>query len=185
MSLMRGDFKDAVDEKKTEMDQKKQDHEDVLKNFNQELEALTIAKSEFSERLSEANGQKLVAVQEQDDKNKARLLLEKEFAERWGECQAQIYEIMYTDICGVLTVRGEIALQSKKVPPNKIVDCDFGEFEAAPCSNTCDDSCDPHGGTPNCGGTQILTREIIIQPNEFGHKCPKWSTHENVDKSSA
>lgn len=173
MSLMWGDFKDAVDQKKAEMDRKKQDHEDLLKDLNEELTTFVLAKSQFSEKLSEANGQKLVAVQEQDDKNKARLLLEQEFAERWGECQAEIYEIMYTDICGVLTVRGEISLQSKKVPPNEIVDCDFGEFEPAPCSLTCDDTCNPHGGTAKCGGVQVLTREIIIQPNEFGHKCPK------------
>merc|ERR1719265_1407753 len=89
------------------------------------------------------------------------------------ECRATIYEILYTDICGVLTVRGEVSKFSKEVTPDDIQDCEFGELEPGPCSVTCDDRCDPLNMMNCVGGTTMLTREVITQANEHGHKCPK------------
>jgi len=134
---------------------------------------------------NEAMGHKLEDQSEQADKAKEKKILHEEFEEYWGECQATIYEIMYTDICGVLTVRGIISTYSKDVPPKKIQDCEVSEFQSGECKRDgqpvpCDDLCErdgtrktPSGQVEQCGGVQTLTREIITAPNEFGMICPK------------
>merc|ERR1719240_81721 len=124
--------------------------------------------------MNEAISNKAADVEEQQGKAVEERLLQKEYKVVHKECKATIYEILYTDICGVLTVRGEISKYSKKVKPDDIQDCEFGDLEPGPCSVTCDDMCDPADMSKCVGGMTKLTREIVSQKNEFGHKCPKF-----------
>jgi protein required for attachment to host cells/uncharacterized protein YegL len=185
MSIMWGEFKDEVDKLTAIMNQKAQEWADLKTTLEDEKKNLVEAKVVLEAQKNEAMGHKMSDLSEQADKNKERIILHEEFEEYWGECQDTIYEIMYTDICGVLTVRGIIATHSKEVPPKKIGDCEVSEFQSGECQRNghpvpCDDLCErdgtrklPGGGVEQCGGVQTLTREIITAPNEFGMKCPK------------
>jgi hypothetical protein len=186
MSIMWGEFKDEVDKLTAIMNQKAQEWEDLKRTLLDEKKNLVEAKVTLEAQKNEAMGHKMSDLSEQSDKNKERIILHEEFEEFWGECQATIYEIMYTDICGVLTVRGIIATHSKEVPPKEIGDCEVSEFQSGECKREglpvpCDDLCQRDGkrqipgggGLEECGGVQTLTREIITAPNDFGMKCPK------------
>jgi uncharacterized protein YegL len=185
MSIMWGDFKDEVDKLTAIMNQKAQEWKDLKTTLLDEKKNLVETKVLLEAQKNEAMGHKMEDQSEQADKNKERVILHEEFEEYWGECQEVIYEIMYTDICGVLTVRGIIATHSKDVPPKKIQDCEVTEFQSGECKRNglpvpCDDLCErdgtrkmKNGGVEQCGGVQTLTREIITAPNEFGMKCPK------------
>lgn len=173
MSLMWGKFKDLVDELQAKMDRDAQNFDDLKKDINMQITTLTSAKATFSKQMNEATAQKSADVEEQRAKSDEERLLQKEYKSVRKECRATIYEILYTDICGVLTVRGEISKYSKEVKPDDIQDCEFGDLEPGPCSVTCDDSCHPHDMSKCVGGVTILKREIVSQKNKYGHKCPK------------
>merc|ERR1719265_2372542 len=142
-------------------------------DFATQMEVLVTADGNFAEMLSEATANKNADLEEMAKKEEEFRLLEKEYKEVWGECVAVISEILFTDICGVKQVRGEIAKFSKEVPPEKITDCVVSDFLPTDCSVPCDNKCDPHGSTPTCGGWLTLERKIIQDRNEFGITCPQ------------
>merc|ERR1719181_2283648 len=176
---------DEVDKLRAIMNQKAKEWNDLKTTLLDEKKNLVEAKVTLEAQKNEAMGHKLEDQSEQADKAKEKKILHEEFEEYWGECQATIYEIMYTDICGVLTVRGIISTYSKDVPPKKIIDCEVSEFISHECKRDglpvpCDDLCERDGTrkikggvVEQCGGVQTLTREIITAPNENGMICPK------------
>lgn len=177
MSLMWGKFKDQVDELQVKMDEDLKNWKSLEVDFNQQIELFTGQSATMDSQLSEATGNQQADRSESTEKATENRLLEAEFKEKWGECQATLYEILYTDICGVLTVRGEVSKYSKKVPPQEIVDCEVSDFREGECMRygkplPCDNKCDPHGKTPNCGGIKELFRDILTTNNEYGVKCP-------------
>merc|ERR1719316_453224 len=154
MSIMWGKFKDAVDILQAKMDKDAEAFKSLMADFNKQIAVLMTAKGTFLTQLAEATGSKNADVEEQAAKQEELRLNEAEFKEVWGECKATIYEILYTNICGVMTVRGEVAKFSKEVTPNDIVDCEVSDFTPELCSVTCDDKC--INPTVPCGGTQLL-----------------------------
>jgi len=173
MSIMYGKFKDLVDELKAKMDEDAANFEALKADINQQIETLNTAKAMHTQQMNEAIADKAADVEEQTEKAEEEYLLQREWLIVDKECRETIYEILYTDICGVLTVRGEVSKFSKDVPPNAIEDCEFGDLEPGPCSVSCDDRCDPKDMTFCVGGVTTLTREIIAKNNSFGHACPK------------
>jgi len=173
MSIMWGKFKDAVDEQQDIMDENAAEWKKLQADFAAQMDVFVTADANFAEMLAEATANKNADLEEQAKKDEEFRLLELEYKEVWGECVAVISEILFTDICGVKTVRGEVAKFSKDVPPEKIVDCEVSDFIPLKCSVECDDECDPHGSTPNCGGMTTLVRQVIQDRNEFGLKCPQ------------
>jgi len=173
MSIMWGKFKDAVDIQQDIMDENAAAWEKLQADFAAQMDTFVTADASFAEMLAEATANKNADLEETAKKDEEFMLLEKEYKEVWGECVAVISEILFTDICGVKTVRGEVAKFSKEVPPEKIVDCVVSDFIPTECSVPCDNSCDPHGGTPTCGGWQELQRKVIQDKNEFGLNCPR------------
>jgi len=173
MSLMYGKFKDLVDELKAKMDKDDADWEALKEDINQQITTLTTAKEMHAQQMNEAIADKAADVEEQQEKAEEEWLLQREWLIVDKECKATIYEILYTDICGVLTVRGEVSKFSKEVKPNDIQDCEFGELEPGPCSVSCDDRCEPKDMSKCVGGITTLTREIITKANKYGHACPK------------
>jgi hypothetical protein len=114
------------------MDQDAQDFEELKADINEQMAIMTTAKATYEAQLNEALSNKAADVEEQNAKAAEERLLQKEFDEVWGECKATIYEILYTDIGGVLVVRGEVSKFSKDVPPNAIQDCEFSDLEPGP-----------------------------------------------------
>jgi len=87
------------------------------------------------------------------------------------ECKKSIEEILYKDVCALVTVRNAVLKTSTVSPPEKIVDCEVGDWAPGECSKTCDNTC-PQPNPWECGGIQEFTREEIVAPNEFGARCP-------------
>lgn len=179
MSLLWGQWKDLVDILQAKMDQDKADFDDTLKNLNQEIQTFVTAKGTAETSLAEATGKTNSDTEEQGAKQKEGRGLEKKFNEVIGECKEVISEIVFTDICGVKVVRAEVAKFSKEVGcaecKNQIIDCEVDDWIPGLCSVPCDDECKPDGmkqdGSGKCGGTQVLTRQIVAKNNEFGIKC--------------
>merc|ERR1719159_902914 len=96
-------------------------------DMDQQMEILRNQFDNFAQMLSEAIGNKQADTQESAKKNEEHRLLEHQYKQVWGECIAVISEILFTDICGVKTVRGEVAKESKEVPPEAIVDCEVAK----------------------------------------------------------
>jgi hypothetical protein len=170
---MWGKFKDQVDIQQDIMDKNDQEWKEKQAVIDEELQVLTTQDSNFAQMLAEATGNKQADLEEQSKKDEEHYLLEKEYKIVWGECVEVISEILFTDICGVKTVRGTVAKESKEVPPEAITDCEVSDFIPTKCSVECDDECDPHGKTPTCGGMLTLQRKVIQKENEFGTKCPE------------
>ena len=53
---------------------------------------------------------------------------------------------------------------SKVVTPDKVIDCEVGDWIPGQCSVPCDDKL--------VGGMENLTREVVQNRNEFGIQCP-------------
>merc|ERR1711957_974585 len=82
----------------------------------------------------------------------------------WGECEKVMQEILFTEICGVITVRNEVVQAGFGIPKDEVVDCSFTDWIFHECSVSCDDDL--------VGGKQLLTREVITPKTENGHACP-------------
>lgn len=178
MSILWGKWKDLVDELQAKMDQDEEDFEALKKNLNSEKEVFVTAKGTAETQLAEATGEKNGATEEQAGKDKELRALDAKFKEVWGLCKQQISEIMFTDICGVLVVRGEVMKFSKVVGckecKDQIVDCEVDDWIPELCSVPCDNDCTADGTKKDgtlCGGTQVLNRKVVVKNNKFGIKC--------------
>lgn len=178
MSILWGKWKDLVDELQAKMDQDAADFENLKKDLNQQKQTFVTAKGTAETSLAEAVGMTNSDVEEQSAKQKEARELNKKFNEVWGECKTTIAEIMFTDICGVLFVRGKISEHSTTVGckdcKNQIVDCEVDDWLPGLCSVPCDDECLGDGTKKDgslCGGTQALERKVIQKNNEWGVKC--------------
>jgi len=171
MSLMWGKFKDLVDELQMEMDEKDADFEEMNKNMNSQIEMLGNAKGVSNQMLGETISNLNADTQEMVEKQEQERELSKEYEQTMSSCKAKIEEILFTNICAVRKVRNTVMKYSSVSPSDAISDCDVSDFVPGPCSVPCDDSC-PQEDPYACGGFQVLTREVLIAPNEFGIQCP-------------
>merc|ERR1719160_2001377 len=122
--------------------------------------------------MKEATANLNAAHEEMSEKEQEREKLEHEFTVKMQDCKKRMDWIKFQDYCAFLSVRVSTMTYSSVSPPEKIVDCAVTDWVPGECSVSCDDNCpdelDPYG----CGGWQMLNREIIVAPNEFGIKCP-------------
>jgi len=109
MSIMWGKFKDQVDIQQDIMDANDKEWKDKQAVMDEEMAILSTQDSNFAMMLAEASGNKQADLAEQAKKDEEHFLLEKEYKIVWGECVEVISEILFTDICGVKTVRGTVA----------------------------------------------------------------------------
>jgi len=165
MSLMWGKMKDSVDELTEDMEKKASDRKKQEDNWNEQLQILGEQKSTASKVLSESTSQQTADKIEKDALVVQEHHLSHEFHKKLMECMAEIHEILFTKICGVLSARGVLHKKSNEVKPNDIVDCEVSDWTVHECSVPCDDALE--------GGEQDLTRDVVQKPNEFGVKCPK------------
>merc|ERR1740130_860385 len=132
--------------------------------------------------LSEAIGSLNANTEEQSERQGEKALLEKEYQETYeGECKDTLHEILFVNICGVKTVRGEIAKvmmeDYQTYGPTDILDCLVTDWIPEECSIPCIDEvlCSAPPGTVldlSCsGGTQNMTRDVVQQLS-LGAECP-------------
>lgn len=61
-------------------------------------------------------------------------------------------------------MRNQVIAVGFQMDKDAVVDCAFTDWLPAECSVPCDDQLE--------GGTQLLTREVITPPTQYGHDCP-------------
>jgi hypothetical protein len=171
MSLMWGEMKDAVDELTDIMKRKENDHEEFMKDMNDQLKTATDTKDKCTDNLNEATGRRNQVTEEQAGKTDEKDEVEKEFKKVWGECNQQLDELVYTKMCGARIVRSDVAEKGTKFKGTDIGDCEVGDFVPGKCSQPCDAK---KKGKAKAGRT-ILTREIISKNNTYGTACPQLS----------
>jgi len=173
MSLEWGKFKDSYDDLKHEMDTNQAAFLNLRADLISQMEVAMTAKGRFMMMLAEAISNLNADQSEQGKKERQRRSLDVQYYKFMADCRRVIEEIVYTNICAVIKVRNEVMSHSKEI---EITDCDVTDFIPGDCSVMCDDSCPlifgPNDDPYKCGGWQTLSREIIVQPNKDGVKCP-------------
>jgi hypothetical protein len=169
MSLMWGEMKDAVDELTDIMKGKENEHEEFMKDMNDQLKTATDTKDKCTDNLNEATGRRNQVTEEQAGKTDEKDEVEKEFKKVWGECNAQLDELVYTKMCGARIVRSDVAEKGTKFKGTDIGDCEVSEFVPGKCSQPCD----PKKKGKAKAGRTVLTREIISKNNTYGTACPQ------------
>merc|ERR1719321_135791 len=119
--------------------------------------------------LTDATGALNGDTEEQSEKITEKTMIEKEYEEVHGECEAVLHDILFTKICGTKTVRAELAKVADSFDPTDILDCEVGEWVAQECSKPCipegcvNETCIP--------GEQDMTR-TVTQEASLGAGCP-------------
>jgi len=179
MAQMWGDIKDAKDELQSIMADNQAHCKEVRDAHNAEISTYQSVMGQKNVELSEGTGSLNTNTEEQAESIQSKKELSKEYRKVWGECKEILHEILFTQICGTKTVRGEISKFSIAYGPTDILDCEVSDWVPEECSIECIDQvlCDgadpskplPH---PSCaGGTQNMTR-AVVQNLTLGAECP-------------
>merc|ERR1719238_2183915 len=173
-SLMWGKFKDLVDELQATMDKNEFTFKALKADLNAQMDVMRSHKAKFTLALNEAianiaSTQEEIAAQQQEAAE-----LEKNYKIFMKQCKKKIEWIMFQDICAYLKVRAKVMKFSKVSPPEKIADCAVSTWIPSDCSMPCDYKC-PNKDPYKCGGTQVLTRQVVVKNNQFGMVCPTLS----------
>jgi len=171
LSLMWGEYKDKVDELTMEMMKNQVEFEELKMNLNAQIRLLVAAKARFQQLLAEARANLAADRVELKQKYHQKKVLNTAYCAYMDACKARIQWILYQDMCAIKTVRNAVLENSTRCPADQIADCDLDAWTKHECSVSCDDSCDP--AQPfKCGGWAKMTRNIVIQPDDCGLKCP-------------
>lgn len=178
MALMWGEVKDAVDELTSVMAENEAHCKSVEEMHNGEITTWQSVNSQKNVELTDATSSLNSNTEEQSESQASKKMLEKEYEEVHGECEAVLHEILFTKICGTKIVRGELAKFSETWGPTDILDCVVSDWIPQECTVECIDQmlCDgakegelPH---PSCaGGVQDMNRSVI-QEEYLGAACP-------------
>jgi len=182
MSLQWGKFKDLVDELQAQMRQNSDKWLALKADLNAQITTIGEEKTAHMEMLTETISHINVNSEERDQKDDQHHALSKEYKQTMAQCQAEIEEILFTNICAVTKVRNSVLQSSTVSPPSKISDCVVQDWVVGECSVECDDKCPNKDDPYACGGFQPLTREIVVAPNEFGIICPALATKKKCNQ---
>jgi hypothetical protein len=172
LSLQWGMYKDRVDELKNEMDENEEAWNVLKADLDAQIQSLNDKLDRCTRELSEATAAKNKNQHELEQKQEEKRHLDEEHSKTMKKFRDRITYIVQQDICGPTVVRNEVMKESTVCPPKDIDDCDVTPWTAAACSVECDDRCPDIVG---CGGTQTLTRTVVVRPNECGIRCPELS----------
>jgi len=178
MALMWGDVKDSVDELTSIMAENEAQCKATEELHNGEITTWQATLSQKNVELTEATGSLNTNTEEQAERQAEKLMLENEYEEVHGECEAVLHEILFTNICGVKTVRGEIAKFSSVYGPTDVLDCVVTDWIPQECTIECVDQVLCEGAVPGklpdpscAGGVQNMTRNVV-QNKTLGAECP-------------
>lgn len=172
-----GAMKDTVEELAAKM--KADELENIRKknDVNGQLETSTKETNTLQGTLMETENAYSSTESTKKEKVNELKLLRRSFKKKRRECKNLIREILYTELCGTISVRNEI-LKTIGTETSKVVDCEVTHWSAGTCEKVpitryhkstndplpCDDSLK--------GGTQLLTRETLVARQGDGASCP-------------
>eukprot|EP00747_Dinoflagellata_sp_TGD_P134284 gnl/TRDRNA2_/TRDRNA2_175299_c6_seq25.p1 gnl/TRDRNA2_/TRDRNA2_175299_c6~~gnl/TRDRNA2_/TRDRNA2_175299_c6_seq25.p1 ORF type:complete len:1007 (+),score=247.69 gnl/TRDRNA2_/TRDRNA2_175299_c6_seq25:82-3102(+) len=160
-----GEMKDLVEAKQEKMDHDMAVWKKTEANFNSQLSMMALQMGQTQAILAEATSSKATETDEQTKKVLEKQALQKEYDEYMAECRARKRYIFWTEVCGVIKVRGEVLKQgSDEQKEAPATDCEVSSWVPGQCSSPCDPQMK--------GGTQTLTREVITANTKYGHACP-------------
>merc|ERR1719223_1737646 len=139
--VMVGEAQDAMDDLQYDMAKAEEEFNAMMTDFNLQLKLLSESKKEYNAQLAGATSQ-MNGIEDQ------RLHMESEYRELQDmgdthsrQCEEEISEILYTEMCSLRTVRGAIVSHSGSISAEDIVDCEVSDWLPGECSKSCDDSC--------------------------------------------
>eukprot|EP00747_Dinoflagellata_sp_TGD_P154141 gnl/TRDRNA2_/TRDRNA2_177468_c6_seq6.p1 gnl/TRDRNA2_/TRDRNA2_177468_c6~~gnl/TRDRNA2_/TRDRNA2_177468_c6_seq6.p1 ORF type:complete len:667 (-),score=193.81 gnl/TRDRNA2_/TRDRNA2_177468_c6_seq6:222-2000(-) len=157
-------MKDLVEEKQGKIDEDDKAWKELDGNYNSQLEMFAGQKGQLQTALAEATSGKASATDEQTKKQQEEATLQKEYDETSAKCKKDMQYILFTEICGVIKVRGEVLKQGSDEQKNApATDCELSKWVPGECSSPCDPKMK--------GGMQTLTREVITINTKYGHPC--------------
>jgi uncharacterized protein YegL len=179
MSLEWGKFRDAFDELAKEMAEDQDRYDKIMSNMNDQLAVINSQRTKHMENLAETISAINADTEEMNTKDEQRRDLTAEYEKTMKIFSDKCTEILFTRICGVRKVRNNIMLDSTVSPPSKMSDCDFTDWYPrdgnchAPSGLVieCDDTC-PQPDPYACGGLEMMVRDVVVSPNEYGMICP-------------
>eukprot|EP00747_Dinoflagellata_sp_TGD_P133924 gnl/TRDRNA2_/TRDRNA2_175267_c2_seq29.p1 gnl/TRDRNA2_/TRDRNA2_175267_c2~~gnl/TRDRNA2_/TRDRNA2_175267_c2_seq29.p1 ORF type:complete len:646 (-),score=175.60 gnl/TRDRNA2_/TRDRNA2_175267_c2_seq29:60-1721(-) len=125
--------------------------------------------------LAEATSSKATETDEQTQKVLEKQALSKEYRKVMAECRQRKRYILWTEVCGVIKVRGEVLKEgSAEQKEASATDCEVGNWIPGECSSPCDPDMK--------GGMQTLTREVITINTKYGHPCPSLSWQKKCNE---
>merc|ERR1719436_838346 len=107
----------------------KEAHEQLVEDYNLQIQTFTNQKSKYEEVLADAISQIQIDQQALKEKETERDDLQGEWEKKCAEFRAEITEILYTRICATRKVRDEVMTYSTVTPPGVITDCDFTDWD--------------------------------------------------------
>eukprot|EP00747_Dinoflagellata_sp_TGD_P036150 gnl/TRDRNA2_/TRDRNA2_138301_c1_seq1.p1 gnl/TRDRNA2_/TRDRNA2_138301_c1~~gnl/TRDRNA2_/TRDRNA2_138301_c1_seq1.p1 ORF type:complete len:680 (+),score=171.14 gnl/TRDRNA2_/TRDRNA2_138301_c1_seq1:2-2041(+) len=163
-----GEMKDLVEAKEEKMQRDELKFKKIDEGFNTQIKVMSMQMGQMQAVLAEATSNKATESDEQTQKQLESQALQKEYKKTMAACKARKEYILWTEICGVIKVRGEVLKQgSDEQKEADVTDCDVGEWIPGECSVPCDNSMK--------GGKERLTREVLTKNTKYGHACPALS----------
>eukprot|EP00929_Paragymnodinium_shiwhaense_P099365 TRINITY_DN609_c0_g1_i1.p1 TRINITY_DN609_c0_g1~~TRINITY_DN609_c0_g1_i1.p1 ORF type:complete len:1079 (-),score=306.41 TRINITY_DN609_c0_g1_i1:261-3497(-) len=162
-----GEMKDLVDETTAKIAKNDASWAKLKTNINGQLQAFSVQHMSLDTAMAEATSSKAAITEEQKLKQKEYSEVGELHFQQSNNCKAAIREMLYTEICGITSVRNAIIKEHLEDAP-KPVDCAVSDWVAGECSSPCDEKL--------AGGKQTLTREILVESSERGTVCPALET---------
>lgn len=164
-SMLWGEMKDLVEESTDKMTNSREDWEQMDNHHKVELDSLAKKIGDLGATLGEITAHTSSATEEQSEKQKMADDLQNAFEKEELESKNTMREILSTEICGTTKVRNELLKTAVGMKDSDISDCFVSDWTYKPCSVPCDDTL--------AGGTQLLTREVIVAKKGYGAACPR------------
>ncbi len=127
-SLM-GEMKDLVEAKQEKMENEDKAWKKMKDNFNSQLSMDSLEMGQSQSMLAEATGVKSAETDEQTQKMFEKKGLEREYSKAMWNCKKRRQYIFWTEICGVIKVRGEILKEgSDEQKEAEATDCEVSNL---------------------------------------------------------
>jgi uncharacterized protein YoxC len=178
MSLEWGKFRDLYDTLKDEMGRKQREYDDLMHNLKEQLSEIVHKKTTHIEGIAAVVSEVSIIQQAVSEKNSERSDLMSEYTHESEECRKTMQHIAFNQVCAVRMIRNSLMGCSSISPPSNISDCDVSDWVGDRCEDahgnelSCDNTC-PQPNPFDCGGTQTITRDIVVAANENGLACPE------------
>lgn len=163
-ALLWGGMKDQLDTLVQQMADADVEWKRINADLNAQITTQTASIGELSTLYAEATSQAIAEGQAQRAKQQEQARLRKLYEETMKQCKESIRTILFTDICGTMKVRNQLAVSRLGVSEMDIRDCSVTPWADGACSVPCSEGA--------VGGIKLLSREVVAESSQYGSACP-------------